>query len=40
MIQYKGMDHAFIDKIGDYPQAEDCMNEIAKELKSAFRINC
>ncbi|WP_430487725.1 alpha/beta hydrolase [Priestia flexa] len=40
MIQYKGMDHAFIDKIGDYPQAEDCINEIAKELKSAFRINC
>ena len=33
LIQYRGMDHAFMDKLGDYPQAEDCMNEIAKELK-------
>ena len=32
-IQYKGMDHAFLDKCGVYPQAEDCMNEIAKDLK-------
>ncbi|WP_078549573.1 alpha/beta hydrolase [Litchfieldia alkalitelluris] len=35
-IQYNGMDHAFIDKIGEYPQAEDCMNEIAKGLKAVF----
>lgn len=33
LIQYRGMDHAFMDKIGDYPQAEDCMTEIAKALK-------
>ena len=30
MIRYSGMDHAFIDKIGEYPQAEDAMKEIAK----------
>ncbi|WP_214879039.1 alpha/beta hydrolase [Exiguobacterium sp. ERU653] len=33
LIQYRGMDHAFIDKLGDYPQAEDCMYEIANGLK-------
>lgn len=33
-IRYRGMDHAFIDKLGLYPQAEDCMNEIANDLKS------
>ncbi|MBM7662837.1 acetyl esterase/lipase [Bacillus mesophilus] len=36
LIQYNGMDHAFIDKIGEYPQAEDCMNEIAKGIRSVF----
>ncbi|GGG16631.1 alpha/beta hydrolase [Paenibacillus abyssi] len=36
LIQYNGMDHAFVDKIGLYPQAEDCMNEIAKGLKRVF----
>jgi acetyl esterase/lipase len=36
IIQYKGMDHAFIDKLGIYPQAEDCINEIAKGIKSLF----
>ncbi|MFD0693549.1 alpha/beta hydrolase [Paenibacillus sp. GCM10027628] len=36
LIQYNGMDHAFIDKIGLYPQAEDCMGEIAKELRRIF----
>lgn len=30
VIRYNGIDHAFIDKIGIYPQAQDCMNEIAK----------
>ncbi|MDD3224782.1 MAG: alpha/beta hydrolase [Clostridium sp.] len=33
-IRYKGMDHAFIDKCGIYPQAEDCIAEIAKDIKS------
>ncbi|MGL6104613.1 alpha/beta hydrolase [Romboutsia sp.] len=32
-IRYNGMDHAFIDKTGLYPQAEDCINEIAKDMK-------
>ncbi|OCT15734.1 alpha/beta hydrolase [Paenibacillus pectinilyticus] len=36
MIRYNGVDHAFMDKIGLYPQAEDCMNEIAKGLKALF----
>ena len=36
VIRYNGVDHAFIDKIGVYPQAEDCMNEIAKALHQAF----
>ncbi|RNB89691.1 alpha/beta hydrolase [Brevibacillus fluminis] len=36
LIQYNGMDHAFIDKLGIYPQAEDCMGEIALEIKRRF----
>ncbi|MEH7462231.1 alpha/beta hydrolase [Bacillus thuringiensis] len=36
LIQYNGTDHAFMDKIGLYPQAEDLMNEIAKEMKRVF----
>jgi len=35
-MQYCGMDHAFMDKMGQYPQAEDCMNEIAKGMKRVF----
>lgn len=31
-IRYNGMDHAFIDKFGIYPQAEDCINEIVEDL--------
>ncbi|MDP4145269.1 MAG: alpha/beta hydrolase [Bacillota bacterium] len=34
IIRYRGMDHAFIDKCGIYPQAEDCFNEIAKDIIS------
>jgi len=33
-IRYKGMDHAFIDKCGYYPQAEDCINEIVKDMNT------
>jgi acetyl esterase/lipase len=33
LIRYCGMDHAFMDKIGLYPQAEDCMEEIAAEIR-------
>lgn len=36
IIRYKGMDHAFIDKCGIYPQAEDCFDEIAKFIKQKF----
>lgn len=32
-IRYRGMDHAFLDKCGYYPQAEDCINEIVKDIK-------
>jgi acetyl esterase/lipase len=32
LIRYNGMDHAFMDKIGLYPQAEDCIDEIAAEV--------
>lgn len=32
-IRYSGMDHAFIDKCGIYPQAEDCIREIAGDIK-------
>ncbi|MBU3102170.1 MULTISPECIES: alpha/beta hydrolase [Clostridium] len=33
-IRYNGIDHAFIDKCGIYPQAEDCFNEIAKDIRA------
>jgi len=36
VIQYNGVDHAFMDKIGQYPQAEDCMTEIAKGVRRRF----
>ncbi len=32
-ILYRGMDHAFIDKIGDYPQAYDAAVEIAADIR-------
>lgn len=32
IIRYNGLDHAFMDKIGLYPQAEECMAEIAKSV--------
>lgn len=35
-ICYEGMFHAFIDKIGLYPQAEDCANEIVKTFKESI----
>ncbi|WP_424768185.1 alpha/beta hydrolase [Paenibacillus sp. sgz302251] len=39
MIRYSGMDHAFMDKIGLYPQAEDCMKEIAAGIRETFKSN-
>lgn len=32
LIRYNGTDHAFMDKFGLYPQAEDCLTEIARWL--------
>lgn len=32
-LLYRGMDHAFIDKTGDYPQAYDLASEIARDMK-------
>ena len=32
-IEYSGMNHAFMDKIGDYPQAENLCSEIAKFIE-------
>jgi hypothetical protein len=34
IVWYRGMDHAFIDKCGIYPQAQDCLNEISKDIKA------
>jgi acetyl esterase len=39
MIRYNGMDHAFMDKIGLYPQAEDCMKEIALGVRDIFNLH-
>ncbi|RED41832.1 alpha/beta hydrolase [Paenibacillus sp. VMFN-D1] len=40
LVQYKGTDHAFMDKLGLYPQAEDCLIEAAKGFKHALtRLN-
>ena len=36
VIRYNGVDHAFMDKIGLYPQAEDCMTEIALRVRRKF----
>lgn len=33
MVRYCGMDHAFMDKIGEYPQAEDMMKLIGEEFR-------
>jgi len=35
-LHYRGMEHAFLDKLGLYPQAEDSLDEIAKDLKRLF----
>lgn len=37
LVQYNGTDHAFIDKLGLYPQSEDCMKEIAKGVRAMSR---
>lgn len=37
VIRYNGMNHAFIDKLGVYPQAQDYFNEVAKAFKVAVQ---
>ncbi len=37
MIRYNGMDHAFMDKIGLYPQAEDAMREVAENFLCSLK---
>jgi acetyl esterase len=34
VIRYKGVNHAFFDKLGVFPQAEDLVQEIANDLRS------
>ena len=29
-ILYRGISHAYLDQVGNYPQSEDCVNEIGK----------
>lgn len=40
MIRYCGIDHAFVDKVGLYPQAEDCTKEIAVEILTLKSGGC
>ncbi|EFR86180.1 lipase, partial [Listeria monocytogenes FSL F2-208] len=35
-IVYQGMCHAFIDKYGIFPQAEDVADEIVQMMKEIF----
>lgn len=35
IIRYEGVNHAFLDNLGIYPQAEDTINEIIKEFLDA-----
>ncbi|STB41979.1 alpha/beta hydrolase fold domain-containing protein [Clostridium perfringens] len=36
IIRYEGVNHAFLDNFGIYPQAEDTINEIVKEFLDAI----
>lgn len=36
-IEYKGMDHAFVRKLGYYPQAADAIKEIASHFLEELR---
>lgn len=44
IIRYEGVNHAFLDNLGIYPQAEDTINEIIKEFllptasKNSFKL--
>ncbi|WP_052723699.1 alpha/beta hydrolase [Paenibacillus wulumuqiensis] len=35
-IRYLGVDHSFVEKIGYYPQAEDCLVEIAQAIRQKW----
>ena len=36
LLRYRGINHGFAEKIGQYPQAEDCANEVAKAFRAHF----
>ena len=36
-LRYRGVDHGFIEKMGEYPQAEDCMREAALWFRSVVK---
>ena len=36
-IRYDGMEHAFMDRLGTYPQAEKVLDDIAETMKSHFQ---
>lgn len=36
IIRYEGVNHAFLDNLGIYPQGEDVINEIVKEFLESF----
>lgn len=36
IIRYEGVNHAFLDNLGIYPQAEDVINEMSKEFLDAI----
>ncbi|ANF98825.1 hypothetical protein AR543_14220 [Paenibacillus bovis] len=38
LLRYQGLDHAFVEKIGYYPQAEDCLAEIAHAIRQKWGI--
>ncbi|MDT3428400.1 acetyl esterase/lipase [Paenibacillus forsythiae] len=38
LIQYNGTNHGFLDKLGLYPQAEDCLDEIAEGIRKCFEL--
>ncbi|WP_458122349.1 alpha/beta hydrolase [Paenibacillus sp. Z6-24] len=37
-VRYMGVDHSFVEKVGYYPQAEDCLVEIARAIQQKWGI--
>lgn len=34
IIRYNGINHAFFEHIGEFPQAEDCATEVAAAIRA------